>query len=223
MVDTTDNWYRVGTANPFRYRGYYYDNESGLYYLQSRYYDPVTGRFLNADDTYFLGISGTVIGFNLFSYCENEVVSRVDFNGYYWHQKYKGFKLRKDGFDVDENLNFLSRPFCLLYAYDFLICNGRWRILRGYTYSGMNKTRIAQELWFHALAYYLGSYMKTILSFFGQSSVWLNDKVSSARVINVNEKDERAYIYSLIWYSGNTVVRICHGLPIPWRIKIAII
>ena len=55
MNDTTDGWFKVGTANPFRYRGYYYDNESGFYYLQSRYYDPVTGRFLNADDTAYLG------------------------------------------------------------------------------------------------------------------------------------------------------------------------
>ena len=78
MVDTTDNWYRVGTANPFRYRGYYYDNESGLYYLQSRYYDPVTGRFSNADDFAFLGSAGTPSAYNLFSYCENNHVNKVD-------------------------------------------------------------------------------------------------------------------------------------------------
>ena len=39
----------VGTYNPFRYRSYYYDSETGFYYLQSRYYDPTVGRFLNAD------------------------------------------------------------------------------------------------------------------------------------------------------------------------------
>ena len=39
----------IGAVNPLRYRGYYYDSESGLYYLNSRYYDPETGRFLNAD------------------------------------------------------------------------------------------------------------------------------------------------------------------------------
>ena len=44
--------------NPCSYRGYDYDEESGLYYLQSRYYNPETGRFLNADDTAFLGASG---------------------------------------------------------------------------------------------------------------------------------------------------------------------
>ena len=44
----------LGVNNPFRYRGYYYDTESGLYYLNSRYYDPVTGRFINADS--YLGV-----------------------------------------------------------------------------------------------------------------------------------------------------------------------
>ena len=43
------NWVALGELNPFRYRGYYYDTESGLYYLNSRYYDPEISRFLNAD------------------------------------------------------------------------------------------------------------------------------------------------------------------------------
>ena len=81
MNDTTDGWYRVGTANPFRYRGYYYDNESGFYYLQSRYYDPVTGRFLNADDTAYIGATDTASGYNLFSYCENDCVNKIDPDG----------------------------------------------------------------------------------------------------------------------------------------------
>ena len=40
----------IGQINPIRYRGYYYDTETGFYYLQSRYYDPTTRRFLNIDD-----------------------------------------------------------------------------------------------------------------------------------------------------------------------------
>ena len=83
MLDQTNGWYRVGTANPFRYRGYYYDNESGFYYLQSRYYDPVMGRFLNADDTAYLGVTETTSGYNLFSYCENNVVNYCDYLGFF--------------------------------------------------------------------------------------------------------------------------------------------
>ena len=72
----------LGVANPFRYRGYYYDNESGFYYLQSRYYDPVTGRFLNADDTAYLGVTETTSGYNLFSYCNSNPVYYKDSFGF---------------------------------------------------------------------------------------------------------------------------------------------
>ena len=49
-----------------RYRGYVYDTDTGLYYLQSRYYDPKTGRFINADDTAFIGSSVTFINGHAF-------------------------------------------------------------------------------------------------------------------------------------------------------------
>ena len=68
--------------NPLTYRGYIYDRETGFYYLQSRYYDPTIGRFLNADDTAFLGASGTLVGWNLFVYCENNSVNGLDPSGY---------------------------------------------------------------------------------------------------------------------------------------------
>ena len=59
-------------VNPFRYRGYYYDTESGIYYLQSRYYDPTTGRFVNADSFEYLGASDNIKSYNLFAYCSNK-------------------------------------------------------------------------------------------------------------------------------------------------------
>lgn len=67
--------------NPLRYRGYCYDEDTGFYYLQSRYYDPTVGRFLNADDTAYLGASGTAIGWNLFAYCENNCINYSDYKG----------------------------------------------------------------------------------------------------------------------------------------------
>ena len=71
----------IGQENPFRYRGYYYDTETGLYYLQSRYYDPQVGRFLNADDSSYIGASGSVLSFNLYAYCENNVIMYNDYTG----------------------------------------------------------------------------------------------------------------------------------------------
>ena len=65
----------------FRYRGYVYDTDTGLYYLQSRYYDPITGRFINADDTVYIGSSGTVLSCNIFVYCENNPINLYDYTG----------------------------------------------------------------------------------------------------------------------------------------------
>ena len=74
----------IASINPFRYRGYYCDIETGYYYLQTRYYDPTTGRFLNSDDIKYLGTTDCSIGFNLFSYCDNNPVNRSDVNGHSW-------------------------------------------------------------------------------------------------------------------------------------------
>ena len=69
----------VGAKNPYRYRGYRYDNETGLYYLQSRYYDPKIGRFINADS--YTDTGDTVLSTNMFAYCENNAVNGIDPDG----------------------------------------------------------------------------------------------------------------------------------------------
>ena len=65
--------------NPFRYRGYYYDSETQLYYLQSRYYNPTWGRFLNADG--YINANGDLLGYNMFAYCGNNPVMYLDDTG----------------------------------------------------------------------------------------------------------------------------------------------
>ena len=74
----------IGNINPLRYRGYYYDTETGLYYLQSRYYDPAIGRFINAD-TYTTTDADGLLSTNMFAYCENNPVNRSDPNGEIYH------------------------------------------------------------------------------------------------------------------------------------------
>ena len=71
----------LAASNPIRYRGYYYDAETGFYYISSRYYDPEIGRFINADDTEYLGADGSVLSYNLFAYCMNNPVNRFDVDG----------------------------------------------------------------------------------------------------------------------------------------------
>jgi RHS repeat-associated protein len=70
----------VGLANPYRYRIYRFDNETGYYYFQSRYYNPETGRFINADG--LLLSSGTTLGHNMYAYVNNNPVMYSDISGY---------------------------------------------------------------------------------------------------------------------------------------------
>ena len=70
----------IGQKNPFRYRGYFYDIETGLYYLQSRYYSPKIGRFVCADSQ--LNVENNLLGCNLFAYCNNNPMQYSDPDGH---------------------------------------------------------------------------------------------------------------------------------------------
>ena len=72
----------IGQINPIRYRGYYYDTETGFYYLQTRYYDPNVRRFLNTDA--ITGVNSDMCTYNLYAYCGNNPISRYDNTGMFW-------------------------------------------------------------------------------------------------------------------------------------------
>ena len=72
----------LGKNNPFRYRGYVYDEETGFYYLQSRYYNPEVGRFISSD--VLLSTGQGVLGHNAYAYCGNNPASRIDTEGDLW-------------------------------------------------------------------------------------------------------------------------------------------
>lgn len=69
----------IGHINPMRYRGYYYDRDLGLYYLQSRFYDANTGRFINADG--YVSTGQGLLSQNMFAYCGNNPVNYIDLSG----------------------------------------------------------------------------------------------------------------------------------------------
>ena len=84
--DVSDNPNHIANINPFRYRGYYFDVETGWYYLNARYYDPNVGRFLSPDNASLLFASPLgLTDKNLYSYCDNNPVIRSDNNGELWH------------------------------------------------------------------------------------------------------------------------------------------
>ena len=94
----------VGTLNPFRYRGYCYDTETGLYYLNSRYYDPTTQRFLNGDG--YASTGQGILAMNMFSYCGNNPINYQDSDGMFWKEIGDFFK--KAGRKIEK---FVSSTF----------------------------------------------------------------------------------------------------------------
>ena len=78
VVDSNAN--DIATLNPFRYRSYYFDTETGFYFLKTRYYDPEIGRFMTIDDISYLD-PDSINGLNLYAYCGNNPVMGYDPNG----------------------------------------------------------------------------------------------------------------------------------------------
>ena len=108
----------LGKKNPLRYRGYYWDEETGLYYLASRYYDPEVGRFISADTIEVLKIQENFDDLNLYSYCNNNSVNYKDPNG---------------NLAIAAGYVVLA-VFVVSYVYIASIKNGL-RSTKGYTYS----------------------------------------------------------------------------------------
>ena len=82
--------YNVAAYNPFRYRGYRYDGDTRLYYLQSRYYDPAIGRFINADG--YVSTGQGYLGCNMFTYCGNNPLNHTDTTESSWKDAKSAFK-----------------------------------------------------------------------------------------------------------------------------------
>ena len=122
----------TAVKNNLTYRGYYYDSDISMYYLQSRYYDSNTGRFINADSI----LVDSLLGYNQFAYCENNPVNKVDPTGYFANYV-----------DFDDNYDFLDDPD--LYggsggAYGSYLIHQHTAytdsIIGGYYHSGMSST-----------------------------------------------------------------------------------
>lgn len=79
-IEIADYYSKIASINPYRYRSYYYDEETGFYYLNSRYYDPEVGRFINADDVTYLDAK-IINGLNLYAYCCNNPILYIDPTG----------------------------------------------------------------------------------------------------------------------------------------------
>lgn len=104
----------LAAINPCSYRGYYYDEETGYYYLQSRYYDPEIGRFLNIDNVEYLGANDSLQSYNLYCYCGNNAPNCIDRLGTSWIQ-WTSYQIAK----VLSSLNYLYNRTLSFSGYIF--------------------------------------------------------------------------------------------------------
>ena len=155
-----DSLTNLGNINPLRYRGYYYDAESGFYYLKSRYYDPKICRFINAD-----GLASTGQGFlgcNMFAYCGNCPSRYSDHSGKYV-EDHDITPYDPDGeiigFNVRNDRRFLDPDYCLGFAGEYVEKYGE-----SGRFAGMTPKRIALELYAHAELYYYAISLEDPLS-----------------------------------------------------------
>ncbi len=107
---------KIATINPFRFKCYYYDRESGMYYCHTRYFVPEWGRWLNADHFAYLELDN-INGMNLFAYCSNDPIMYFDINGYSWNSFwngvgnwFKGVGNSIKGFFVDDVYGGVIKP-----------------------------------------------------------------------------------------------------------------
>ncbi len=101
ILDATGS---MAEINPIRYRGYYFDQETGLYYLQSRYYDPEVGRFINADG--YASTGQGILGCNMFAYCGNNASNYKDSRGTRKEERYRK--------DIEDNEEYASQLIQML-------------------------------------------------------------------------------------------------------------
>ena len=111
---------KVANANPLRYRGYYYDTETGYYYLQSRYYDASICRFINADIPEIAQmLKGVPAGTNLFVYCNNNPVNNSDPSG-----TVISYAIRQAIFGAI--LGLITQLLCDIISYKFKLSKTKW-------------------------------------------------------------------------------------------------
>lgn len=215
----------VAYANPFRYRGYYYDTESHLYYLQSRYYDNLTGRFLNADDVTSLKCHTSLL--NLISYCNNNPINLSDENGFIPFFLYYGIGSLSN-FQYNARIpvsgflyNQMQKPACnfkfgfyksnyngcgWIATYNALYMLGRWmhpsEIIRRYEVRG------------NILAGTFGVDPHAIVLFFEQ----LRYRVSTQYNINYIDSSAKRNTTSILFYfNGPNVTYGAHYVAVKWN------
>lgn len=190
---------------PCTYHGCIYDFESGFYFNKGRCYSPTWGRYLNPEYTEPIAFDANDIGAsNFYLYCDNNPVNNFE-EVSVWSRDYQNAKLFGEDFAVLEtemSVDFMSRPFCAIYANEIIRRNGKWTLEKGNSYKGLNVVDIAATLFAKSTGNYAMAAVNKVNASWGDG--WIQNN-SNSSTIKVYEKDPNIDKYIAIWYRAEDI------------------
>lgn len=189
--------------NPCTYKGYLYDHELGMYFIQNKCYSPAFGRFLSSDSLEDLTEPQTEILYsnpNLF--CKNNPISNFDIDAEWNREKFVFNGEKTQGIEIEMSKAFLSRPFCTLYAAQILKTSGSWDYLTGLNYKNMGIERIASNLFARSVGNYAENALNRVNTTWGDG--WIVNNRNS-KTISIYDLDPNSNKYMQIWLAAPTI------------------
>lgn len=189
--------------NPCTYKGYLYDYELGMYFIQNKCYSPKYGRFLSESSLETLTEpKAEPLDINLYLFCNNNPVNNFDVNAEWDRDKFTFASNQTHGIHVDMDKAFLSRPFCMLYASKIISESGTWDYLNGRNLKNMNIERIASNLFARCVGNYAESAINRVNATWGDGWIVSN---RNSEIIIITETDPNADKYLKIWLAAPSI------------------
>ena len=189
--------------NPCTYKGYLYDYELGMYFIQNKCYSPQYGRFINETNIDSLTEPKNIpLDMNLYLFCNNNPVNNFDVNAEWNRDKFSFMSDQSHGIQVEMSKAFLSRPFCTLYASKIISDSGSWDYLNGRSFKNMGVERIASNLFARCVGNYAESAINRVNATWGDG--WIVSNRNSKFII-ISETDPNYDKYLEIWLAAPSI------------------
>lgn len=189
--------------NPCTYKGYLYDYELGMYFVQNKCYAPKFGRFLNETSLETLTEpKDEPLDMNLHLFCNNNPINSYDVNAEWDRDKFSFTSDQSHGIQVEMSKAFFSRPFCTLYASKIISNSGSWDYLNGRSFKNMSIERIASNLFARCVGNYAESAINRVNATWGDGWIVSN---RNSNIIVITETDPNYEKYLKIWLAAPSI------------------
>lgn len=185
--------------NPCTFKGYTYDYDTGLYFIENRCYSPSFGRFIdNNKENLFVTSQSPVVANNTVFYSNNTIKQPYG----NWVQNTGGLNITTNSIQVDISKAFLSTTFCTVYANQIIARYGTFGSASSDSVYGMTTERIASDLYAHSVGKYAENALNRVNTTWGEG--WLKANKDNNSVI-IYPNDPYAKVYERIWYASENI------------------